>query len=325
VNDLDELLLLAEIATLYYEENLTQEEIGKRLGISRSGVSRLLARSREVGLVDIVIHHPLQTAHELQQELVARYNLRDAQVLLNPHPQEHVLAKLGALAARYVDRQLGDDMTVGLSWGTSMLQLVSALHPLRRLRLNVVQLMGSISANSPDVDGPEIARRFAALYGAQCYYLHAPLLVASAALRDALLRERGMQETIAMMGQMQMAIVGVGATSAGGSGLVRAGYLNEQELAAVRAQGAVGDVSGYFLDQAGNVCPLELHERLVAVPLDLLRQTPQVIAVAAGATKAAPLLAAVRSGLVRTVITDESCAKEMLALDVTVEAVQFRP
>jgi deoxyribonucleoside regulator len=319
VNNLDELLLLAEIASLYYEENLTQEEIARRLGISRSGVSRLLARSRELGLVDIVVHHPLKTAHELQQELIARYNLHDALVLLNPHPQEYVLDKLGALAARYVDRQLRDDMTLGISWGTSMLQVVSSLRPTRRLRLNVVQLMGSISATSPDVDGPEIARRFATLYGAQCYYLHAPLLVASPAVRDALLSERSMQETIRMMSQMNMALVGVGATSAGGSGLVRAGYLNEQELAAVRALGAVGDVSGYFLDQAGNICPLELHDRLVAVPLELLRRTPEVIAVAAGLVKAAPMLAAVRSGLVHTVITDETCAKEMLALDTRVE------
>jgi len=321
VNNLDELLLLAEIATLYYEENLTQDEIARRLRVSRSSVSRLLARSRELGLVDIVVHHPLQTSGELRQELITRYGLDDALVLIESSPQEYVLDRLGALAARYIDRQLADGMTVGISWGTSMLRVVTAAHPVSRRRLNVVQLMGSISANSPDVDGPEIARRFAALYGARCYYLHAPLLVSSPAVRDALLSERGMQETIAMMGQMDMALVGVGAASVSGSGLVRAGYLNEQELAALRAQGAVGDVSGYFLDQAGNVCPLELHERLVAVPLELLRRTPRVIAVAAGSAKAAALLAAVRSGLVHTVITDEACAKDMLALSAEVERV----
>ena len=38
----DDLALLIEVAMLYYEEGRTQAEIGRRVGTSRSTVSRLL-------------------------------------------------------------------------------------------------------------------------------------------------------------------------------------------------------------------------------------------------------------------------------------------
>lgn len=310
--DSAEELLLAEVASMYYEQDLTQEEIAKRIGVSRSGVSRLLTRSRELGLVQIQIRHPLQTSLPLQQELVSRFGLRDAQVLVMGTPGENPLPKLGMLAARYLDRVLEEGMTIGISWGTSMLQFVNALHPARRLRLDVVQLMGSISATSPDVDGPEIARRLAHAYGARCYYLHAPLLVKTAAVREALQQERNMRETFELMERMDVALVGVGSVRALASGLFRAGYLNEAELASIREQGAVGDVCGRYFDIHGAMCDLELHERIIGVQSETLRRVPLSIGVAGGVGKSEALLGAMRAGLVSVVITDEECAKDLL-------------
>jgi deoxyribonucleoside regulator len=313
--DTEEAILLADVASMYYEQNLTQEEIAKRIGVSRSGVSRLLTRSRELGLVHIQIRHPLQTSQELQGELMRRFGLHDAQVLMQNQPGENLLSKLGMLGARYLERILDEDMVLGISWGTSMLQLVNALHPVRRLRLDVVQLMGSISANSPDVDGPEIARRLATAYGANCYYLHAPLLVQSTAVRDALLQERTVKTTFEMMHRMDVALVGVGAVRGASSGLFRAGYLGEQELASIRVHGAVGDVCGHYFDAQGATCQLELHDRIISAPPAVLRQLPYVIGIAGGTSKAEALLGAMRARLVTVVITDEECVKAALALD----------
>jgi len=308
-------LMLAEVASMYYEQNLTQEEIAKAIGISRSGVSRLLTRSRELGLVQIQVRHPLQTSQSLRQDLIARFNLRDAQVLVVDQPGVNLLPKLGLLTVRYLERVLENGMTVGISWGTSILEVVNALYPSRRLQLDIVQLMGSISANSPDVDGPEIARRFAAAYGAHCYYLHAPLLVRDSAVRDALVQERNMRHTYEVMARMDIALVGVGAVRGPASGLFRAGYLNETELASIREQGAVGDVCGLYFDASGGIRNLELHNRRIGVQPETLRQVPLTIGVAGGSHKAEALLGALRAGLVKVPITDEECAKELLKRD----------
>ena len=44
---------LVEVARLYYEQNLTQTEIGRKLSLSRSTVSRMLQRARDTGIVTI--------------------------------------------------------------------------------------------------------------------------------------------------------------------------------------------------------------------------------------------------------------------------------
>ncbi len=49
---------LFQIAQMYYEQNLTQEEISKKVHISRSNISKMLKRARNVGIVEIVVHCP---------------------------------------------------------------------------------------------------------------------------------------------------------------------------------------------------------------------------------------------------------------------------
>lgn len=321
----DDIYLLTEVASLYYEENYTQEQIAKVIGISRSTISRLLTRSRELGLVDIHVHHPLRTSLVLRDELMRQFGLQDAQVLLSTAAEGLVLNLVGALAARYMDRRIQEAQglaesrkelrTLGISWGTSMLEVLKALHPRRRLPLNVVQLMGSVDTSvMPDIDGPEIARRLADAYGAQCYYLHAPLLVADALVRDGLLKERSLQRSFQMMEQVDLALVGIGGAHPEASGLFRAGYLGESELEAIRSQGAVGDICGCYFTIEGQVCADEILRRTVAVSFETLRNVPLVIGVAAGVAKTEAILGALRTGVVKVLITDEACTRAVLRL-----------
>src|SRR3954464_2379404 len=74
-------LQLADVARRYYLEDLTQEQIAQGIGVSRSQVSRMLKVARERGIVEIRIHHPLQTAPELQESLLAALPLSDTLVL----------------------------------------------------------------------------------------------------------------------------------------------------------------------------------------------------------------------------------------------------
>lgn len=317
----DDIYLLAEVASLYYEENYNQEQIAKMIGVSRSGVSRLLTRSRELGLVDIQVHQPLRTSVPLGEEVRQQFGLEDAQVLLPSASAEATLSQVGALAARYLDRRIQESMsstseeapTIGISWGTSMLEMLKALRPRRRLPVNVVQLMGSVGTIVlPESDGPEIARQLASAYGGHCYYLPAPLLVADALVRDGLLQESTLHRSFEMMGHMQMAVVGTAGVYPESSGLFRAGYVGEDDLQVLRSQGAVGEICGWYFDINGHLCDTEMLKRTIAVPFETLRTVPLVIAVAAGVAKAEAIASALRSGVVKVLITDELCARAVL-------------
>jgi DNA-binding transcriptional regulator LsrR (DeoR family) len=56
-----------------------------------------------------------------------------------------------------------------------------------------------------------------------------------------------------------------------------------------------------------------LPGRFIAISLEQLRAVPEVVAIAGGAAKAPAILAALRSGLIHRLITDEEAARVLLA------------
>jgi DNA-binding transcriptional regulator LsrR (DeoR family) len=68
------------------------------------------------------------------------------------------------------------------------------------------------------------------------------------------------------------------------------------------------DIDGSFL------CPA-LRERVLAFDARALHDVPVAIGVAAGERKVAPILGALRSGAVKTLVTDVDTAEAVVALD----------
>lgn len=58
-----------EAALMYYFQGETMGTIARRLGVSRSTVSRLLAEARETGIVRISIQDPGATSESIASEL----------------------------------------------------------------------------------------------------------------------------------------------------------------------------------------------------------------------------------------------------------------
>ena len=71
------------IATLYYKDKLSQQEIAKKLNISRPWVSKLLTRAEELGIVKIEIESPILGNTQLEQQLCDKYQLEYASVIDN--------------------------------------------------------------------------------------------------------------------------------------------------------------------------------------------------------------------------------------------------
>ena len=95
---------LARVASLYYDQNKTQQEIADEIGITRSAVSRLLTDAREKGIVEIIVHYPWRNSPKLEQAMVATFNLKSARVLVRgTKSYEEMLKGLGVLAAAYFD------------------------------------------------------------------------------------------------------------------------------------------------------------------------------------------------------------------------------
>ena len=308
--------LLAQVASLYYEDRLTQDEIARRVGTSRSTISRMLDQAREIGVVEIVVHYPWKTVPELEDALRARFGLVHARVLSGRgQPYEETLRGLGALAARYVESILTGGMVLGISWGVAVYSTVRALRPERHLPITVVQMVGAVGEGDPLIDGPDLARLLANVYGGEYRYLHAPLIVEDARAREALLQEPRIRETLRLAGQADVALVGIGAPTPEVYSLLRAGYVDREALARLRAQGVVGDICARHYDAQGRVMDIELNHRIVGIELEALHGIGQVIGVAGGEAKAEAILGALRGGHVNVLVTDDAAARKVLELE----------
>jgi len=183
----------------------------------------------------------------------------------------------------------------------------------RKRGVSVVQLMGSVGGATPDIDGGQVASRLGRALGGKVYYLQAPMVVTDAGVRAGLLRDQHIRKTLEMARRADILFFSVGAVTQA-SGIFRAGYLTELDLEYIQGQGAVGDICGVYFRQDGSPCSLELEERTIAVGGDVMRNAALRVGIGWGAAKALPSIGAIRAGLINVLVTEEECAREMLAI-----------
>jgi DNA-binding transcriptional regulator LsrR (DeoR family) len=310
---------LSEVARLYYIEDLTQEQIARRIGGSRSNVSRMLREARKRGLVEIRIRASLEAAPRLEEELKARLGLRECLVLsatdLEPRTSKPAddAGRMASFTARYLQENISDNSVLGVGWSRTIYRSVNSGNLKHKSGVQVVQLMGSVGSSIPELNGISIATRLAEALEVDAHYLHAPMLVTDSTVRDGLLRDRNIQSTMEIARRASTIVVGIGEIGPD-HGQYLTGYLDDADLKYIRNSGAVCDICGTYFARDGSLVPLEMNERTIAVDSEDIRRAPNRIAVSWGAHKALANIGAVRSGLINILITDESAAEKMLIL-----------
>jgi deoxyribonucleoside regulator len=308
-------LFLAQVASLYYDQNKSQQEIAKELSVSRSAISRFLTEARDRGIVEIIVHYPWRTCPELEQELISTFNLKAARVLLGQQKTyEEMLQGLGTLAAQYLDNILRDGMIIGISWGSALYQMIRAMRTRNLPGVEIIQVIGATGAQVDPTDGPILAQLLSDRLGGFARYLHAPLIVDNEAARDALLQDRNIRETIARAKQADIMLVGIGTPDPELYSLLRAGYLNETEAQDIRAAGVTGDICGHHYSLTGEWLDIDINHRAIGIDLDALTKIDRVIGVAGSSQKGAAILGALLGGYVNVLVTDDRAAQKVLTL-----------
>jgi DNA-binding transcriptional regulator LsrR (DeoR family) len=270
--------VLAHVARLHYERELSKQEIGRRLGISRFRVARLLEQARDEGVVRIEIRDSLRVAEPLARDLEERFDLDFAIVV----PTRDVAAAAAGLLPGLLD----DSSVLGVAWGQTLAAVAGALEPFPR-PVPVVQICGVVPGLEPGTGPTELAASLAAKAGGPFHPLPAPAFATRAA-RDALLANDAIRPAVERFADVTLALVGIGAHEAGGHVLVHA------------------------FDRDGRLVDTAMSDLAIALPLLPPRQA-RVLAVAGGATKHDAVRGALRAGLVDLLVTDIGCAEAALS------------
>jgi DNA-binding transcriptional regulator LsrR (DeoR family) len=314
--DAEAIALASQVARLFFDREMSKVEIAAKLGISRFRVARLIELARHHGLVRIEFSDIPTQDRELARAIEERWDLDLCAVAVSDTRTDADPSPLARLAASVISELIGPQEVIGIAWGSTLAAVVAELPARSSPKVDVVQLAGS-SARVERIRNPgELARILADRLGARHHALFAPAFVKSPELRDALLREPEIQATFHLLDHITLGIVGIGAFSGGrdaSSALLQAGVLSKPDLRRLVSEGAVGDLILYPFDREGRFVEDRLTQRAVSVTLDQLRRIPRVVAIAGGERKSEAIAAALTTGIIKILITDEPAAERIVA------------
>ena len=337
-----------EAASMYYVQGETMEVIAHHLRVSRSTVSRLLARARQEGVVRVTLVQP-GGAGSLEGRMTQAFGVRTHIVPVREGTTEiHRLQQVASVAAAHmVDliealaEQAGNGgpqaqdpagsggegsvqgrgsggVVVGVAWGTTMSEVSAALPSRSVPGLTVVQLNG---ASDPVREGPsagEVLSRMRLSLGARTISFPVPAFFDHVATREAMWSERSVKRVLAVTRRASLAVFGVGALDALNGALpsqvYEGGHLTAREQAVLRRQNVVGDVCTVLLRSDGSWRDVTLNARATGPTPAQLSRIPRRLCVAAGTGKARALLAALRARTATDLIVDDATARAVLEL-----------
>ena len=67
---------LMKVVDMYYKEEMSQEKIAKKLDVSRTTISRALAKAKKEGIVKVIINFPVENSIEMEKKLEKKFNLK---------------------------------------------------------------------------------------------------------------------------------------------------------------------------------------------------------------------------------------------------------
>lgn len=297
---LDRRIRLAEAAERYYVDGWSQDKVASHLDTSRSNVSRLLETARREGVIRFVVDHPLSRHEPLEDELRERFGVPDVQVVASSDPS---LDLVGRLAASWLER--AEMSRVAIGWGRTVQAAIDLVAVDDPRDVEVVQIGGDLTL-APAASGHELVRRLASALGGRYRFLHAPALVTTPQAASDLMADPLIASELERARTADAALVGIGRPDGG---------FAERALAAANPGGlrqTAAVVAARLLADDGVELGGPFRSQVIALTLDDLRAIPTVVGVASGAEKGRAVAAALRSGAIDLLITDQSAAAAAL-------------
>ena len=170
---------MIEVAHLYYEEDKSQSEIAKELGISRPLVSVILSEAKERGIVTVTINDIRFSAEQIAERIKNIYKIGAITIVPDEENDGLTNTKVAEVAFNQYFGRANEGKRVGIGWGFmigKMADYASTLESATRTNGALFPLAGGINSMTRDYHINELVRIFSLKTGREPIFLYAPAL-----------------------------------------------------------------------------------------------------------------------------------------------------
>jgi DNA-binding transcriptional regulator LsrR (DeoR family) len=313
MNKHEEKRLLIKIARMYYEDELTQSQIAKKLGIYRTTISRMLKRAREEGIVTITIQSGSDRIYQLEQVLEERYQLKEAIIVPSRLGQSEAEKKtaVGRAGAELLKRIVRDGDVVGFAWGSTLASMVGQFDDTRKRSADFVPLVGGPGPIDTKYHVNAIVYNVANAFGGQAHFIDAAAIVEKKVTKEEIVSSNYFRQILALWDRLTIAVVGIGAPNSS-SNMIWSGFFGEKEIEELNHLGAIGDICSRYFDKEGKQLDADVNKRTVAIELDKLKELEYSIGMAESADKVPSIIGAMKGKYINILISNQETAEAIL-------------
>ena len=306
---LDEIFLSKKSAWLYYVARLNQNEIAKKIGLSKMRVHRLIAYAEKNGFVKTFVEGGFDQTFKYENALKDKYQLKICEVIPNEDQNSDPTEMLGAAGARFIMNQINENNISEFGIGTgSTISAIAKWLPKINKKIDFITLNGSLTSHN-SIQTETAINQIAYKTIGECYNVGMPLMLVSVEQKKVVENISFIKEIMEKAANTKVKILGVGGLF-DSSQIVRSKIFSAKSIEKLKKAGALGDVAGNFFDKNGELITIKETQKIFSVNIDSFNKSTTVL-VAGGSEKTAQIRSALKSGLFKGLITDEETSKQL--------------
>lgn len=309
---------MVEIAKMYYEDDIKQDDIAKILDISRPLVSKILAEAKSSGIVSININSPLDEKHMIEAELLEKFNLKNVVVVDSIEDKNLLNKKLCYEAAGIMNRLMvnkninssksREKFNIGLGWGEKVYYTLSEINDMNSYLGNTCSLIGNFPSLNKSYHSNEIIRMFSEKTETKPEYVYAPAFFNSKEEMADYKRLSKLNEIEKLWSNLDIAIIGV------------ENYPSISDFTAIpwfrdklNKSNAIGEVVNHYFDIYGNIIE-DINDNTMHIPVQLLKSAKRILAVTSEDTKFETIIGLIKAKLVTDIVLTRKLAIDLVKI-----------
>ncbi|GAA0789216.1 sugar-binding domain-containing protein [Hathewaya limosa] len=249
--------------------------------------------------------HEVKGLNDKEKNIKSYLNIKDVYIVPGDYEKDSsILKEVGRVAALYLRDILSDKLTIALTGGNTVKEVVDSMPKTNKCNdLLVIPARGGMGRDV-EIQANTLAAKLAEKISANYKLLHVPDNLSDNALKT-MLEEKSIQEVVDSIKNSDVLIYGIGRADVMG----KKRELSQDTIEEILTKGAVGEALGNYYDIHGNII---YKHSTVGITDEDTKKMKSLIAVASNKDKAEAIIGSLKDKTKAVLVTDEGTAEKIL-------------